>query len=232
MKPNDLKRSLEADALLEERIWAPHVENSLYFEGFSSPPFFGNAQPVHLEYCSGNGLWIAERARLQPGVNWVAVEIKWKRIKRIWSKIRNLSLANLIGVAAEALELTERHLKDESVDQIFINFPDPWPKRRHAKYRLMSSPFVQELHRILKPGGQVCFVTDDLPYAEIAIKALLERFAPLDGHPHYINHLEGYGTSSFEELWRQKERQIYYVRFIKRGEKDDCERSTGDIPRV
>ncbi len=224
MKPKDLKWSFSETLPIrvEDRIWSVPRWNGLeedpfVFEGFGSDQYFGNEKPLYLEYCSGNGLWIAEKAKEQRGVNWVGVELKWKRIKKIWSKIQNEALDNLMAVHAEAKQLTQDYLFDSSIDKIFINFPDPWPKKRHIKHRLFCASFVEQLGRILKPGGTLTLVTDDEPYAIEAVEALLKSnvLKPLSTAPHYIHELDGYGSSTFEELWRQLGRKIYYISFQK-----------------
>ena len=120
-----------------------------------------------------------------------------------------------MGVYGEAHHTIQKFLPHESVDKIFINFPDPWPKRRHAKYRLVQTPFIEQMKRILKTGGEVCIVTDDQPYSDQIMKLMLKAFTPKHAAPHYLTELEGYGTSYFEDLWREKKKEIRYHIFIK-----------------
>jgi tRNA (guanine-N7-)-methyltransferase len=157
-----------------------------------------------VEYCAGNGCWAAYRAQREPSLQWVAVECKRGRVAKIWSKRRNLSLNNLLIIWGEADEVTRAHFADGSVAQVYIHFPDPWPKRRHAKHRLMQAGFIAQLQRILQPGGRITFVTDDLPYAQQAAQLLQVPIEPFDPAPDY-------GTSYFEGLWRSKGKPIYQV---------------------
>ena len=72
------------------------------FPGWSDAAFFGNNQPLRIEYCSGNGAWIAEKAMLHPEINWVAVEKKFSRAKKIGAKAKKLNLRNLLVIYGEA----------------------------------------------------------------------------------------------------------------------------------
>jgi tRNA (guanine-N7-)-methyltransferase len=213
VRPKDLEYP-EKITQVFEGIWhIPQVENDPFdFQGFSSIPFFNNENPTYLEICSGNGLWIFERAKGNLEVNWAGIEMKWSRIRKIWSKIQNHSLKNLMGVHGEANYVLNRFFKPETVDKIFINFPDPWPKRKHSKYRLIQPPFISQLARILKPKGEICIVTDDMGYSKQIVKYMLQSklFDSPYGEPHYTTDLPDYGTSYFEELWRGKEKEIRY----------------------
>jgi tRNA (guanine-N7-)-methyltransferase len=158
MKPSDLKAPFAWNArkvILEDRIlYAPtrcETYDDFHMPSWSDPLLFGNAQPVHVEYCSGNGAWITEKAQEFPEINWVAVEKKFMRVRKIWSKIKNLQLPNLIAACGEAYGVTRRYFPAGSVAQAYINFPDPWPKKRHAKNRLIRPVFVAEVARILQP---------------------------------------------------------------------------------
>src|SRR3984957_20943969 len=111
MKPSNLKAPFswdECKPMIQDRIiYAPqtfHPTEELLFPGWNDPSLFGNDHPICIEYCSGNGLWIAEKAEANPEINWIAVEKKIMRVKKIWSKIRNLNLKNLIIVCGEAYE--------------------------------------------------------------------------------------------------------------------------------
>lgn len=168
-----------------------------------------------IEFCSGNGDWIIERALSFPEKYFVAVEMRFDRVRKIWSKMHNCGVKNLLIVCGEARTFVKHHVPDKGVEDVFINFPDPWPKRRHAKHRLMQKSFLDELERIL--CGNLTFVTDDDTY-------LKETQALLDSHPSFEGEvaliLPNYGSSYFERLWREKGKEIYYATYRRRVTQD------------
>jgi len=222
MKPEDLKIPFaweDRRIMIKDRVW--HIPertvtaSEFMFPGWESPVFFGNDHPVYVEYCSGNGAWIAAKAKANPMINWVAVEKKFARVKKIWSKIKNMELGNLIVICGEAMNATKRYFPDHSISAFYINFPDPWPKNRHAKHRLIQIDFVHELWRSLKTNCNFTFVSDDIPYSEWFIEAMHQHrgFVSQYPSPFYVNDCVDYGTSYFDELWRSKGRQIRYHQF-------------------
>lgn len=224
MRPADLKfpfAGKERHVLLHDKIlYVPERENpqeSFIFPEWAHPYIFGNDYPICVEYCSGNGAWIAEKAKMYPMINWVAVEKKFVRARKIWSKIKNLQLNNLLVVCGEAHHVTERYFSDGSVQDVYINFPDPWPKNKHAKHRLIQHEFAKEIWRILKKKGSLTFVTDDPPYSDWLIKVIRTHsgFVPTYSDPYYITEQTDYGSSYFDELWRAKGRMIRYHHFQK-----------------
>lgn len=222
MKPKHLKRPFkweERTPLLQDGVFFV-PEYYARYEEFTFPHWenlFGNLKPVRIEYCSGNGAWITSCASADPMSNWVAIEKRFDRVQKIWSKMKNNNLENLLAISGEGLLVTKQYFKSESVDEIFINFPDPWPKRKHAKNRIVQKPFVDEMYRILKKKGKVTIVTDDPDYSEIISQEMCpsNRFAPNFPKPHYVHELANYGTSYFEELWRSKGKSIRYHCFTK-----------------
>lgn len=224
MKPEDLKPPFPRDdrrVVMHDRVWyVPERTLSVSdfaFPGWDHSDFFGNTQPVIVEYCSGNGAWIAAKAQGNPHLNWVAVEKKFERVRKIWSKIKNGQLNNLIVLCGEAHQATRRFIPDNTVSEIYINFPDPWPKTRHFKHRLIQDPFAQEMWRILKQNCGITFVTDDPPYSEWFIQVMGSHsgFKSHYSAPFYTTDVADYGTSYFDELWRGKGRQIRHHRFQK-----------------
>lgn len=222
MKPADLKfpfRSWgQGHVCIQDKVWyVPECESTIPFTflGWNQPELFGNDNPIHLEYCSGNGAWIANRAEQNPHINWVALEMKFCRVRKIWSKIKNFNLSNLVVICGEGLHTTKNYFPSHGIDQVFINFPDPWPKRRHAKNRIIQPHFTSELQRILRPGGRVTFVTDDADYSTWTIKTFQNSpgFASVYPEPFYVHESADYGTSYFEDLWRSKGKMIYYHQF-------------------
>lgn len=187
-------------------------------EEFSLPPWdalFDSPRPLSVEICSGNGQWIAERARRHPEKNWLAVEWQFDRVKKIWSKRMKGELKNLAIVCGDARLFVRHYLPRGSVEELFVNFPDPWPKKRHAKHRLIQPSFLRDLSPALAPGGKVTLVTDDPAYRDQMVESFIcdGLFRPLLDAPHYATDWSDYGLSYFDTLWRSKERTIHYLPF-------------------
>lgn len=176
---------------------------------------FGNTNPVAIEYCSGNGLWIIDKARQFPEKNWVAVEWQFERARKIWSKMKNEDLTNMLIVAGEAVTLTREYIPKESVGSVYVNFPDPWPKEKHAKNRLFQAPFIDQLARILKPQGTVIVATDDEVYSTQIGEKLGQNllFQSKFKTPGYVTDWPDYGESYFEALWKSQGKTIHYFQF-------------------
>lgn len=211
----------ERRVAIHDRVW--YIPSYYYdyesftFPGWSHPDVFTVERPIIVEYCSGNGAWIAAKAAANPHLNWVAVEKKFERVRKIWNKIKSLQLDNLIVVCGEAYKTTHCYFPASSVSEIYINFPDPWPKQRHAKNRLIQPLFLEQLERILQPNGKVIFVTDDPTYSQHTIETFNKYpgFQSSFPDPYFVNDWPDYGTSFFEELWRGKGMQIRYHQFQK-----------------
>lgn len=224
MKPEDLISPFswqERRALLHDHILyvPPRCEDytSFRFCGWDQPEMFKFPQPVCIEYCSGNGHWIVDQALELPHCNWVAVERKFERVRKIWSKLKNRQLNNLLIVCGEGEFVTRQYFPSNTVEQVFVNFPDPWPKSRHAKNRLINSRFIGEVQRILTDRGKLTLVTDDPAYSQqmVEVATSVEELTPVFPYPHYSIDYPGYGSSCFEQLWREKGKMIRYHVFHK-----------------
>lgn len=222
MKPEDLKIPFKWDercVLLQDRIlYVPPFYDR--YETYKLPDWkelFGNSHPIEVEYCSGNGAWIAAKAVQYPMTNWVAVERKFERVRKIWAKMINHKLNNLLVVCGEALTTSRHYFPASSLREIYINFPDPWPKKRHWKNRIIQPDFIAEVERTLLPGGRLTVVTDDIPYSEVILQEMAKntKFSNPFNEPGYRFEYPGYGSSYFEDLWRSKGKQIRYHQFEK-----------------
>lgn len=223
-RPKDLKRPFlwsERSILIHERVWYIPDQfddfSSFSFPGWGHSSLFENPQPICIEYCSGNGDWIVQKAKERSDRNWVAIERKFDRVRKVWSKMKNMELKNILPVCGEGYRITKAYIPTASVDEVYINFPDPWPKNRHIKHRLIQTPFAEELLRILRPEGTFTLVTDDPQCRDWTIQILneIQGFNPHFPAPHYVDEYSGYGTSYFENMWREKGKCIYYVLFKK-----------------
>lgn len=182
---------------------------------WESPSLFGNQNPVAIEFCSGNGEWISEKARQYPDQNWVAVEKRFDRARKIWGSLQRSELNNLFVVCAEAFTFSRYYAPLNSVSQIFINFPDPWPKPRHAKHRLISPPFLLELEKILIDQKTVIIATDDRPYVDQILEVFAQHphWKPVFPNPYFTDEWPGFGDSFFSRLWVGKGLSTHYLQY-------------------
>ncbi len=127
---------------------------------------FPKAQPVEVELGSGDGSFLAKWAALHPERNFIGVERLLGRVRKLDKKGRRAGLTNLRIVKIEAAYLVEFLLPPASVSALHIYFPDPWPKRKHRKNRLVNGPFTETVATALAPGGVVWLRTDDADYFE------------------------------------------------------------------
>lgn len=203
--------------LLEKCLYIPG-----FFEGhgswkriaWSDPRIFGNENQIVIEYCSGNGQWICDRALKNPHQNFVAVEKRFDRARKIWARLHRENIPNLFVVCGEAVTFTQYYVPENSVSEIFVNFPDPWPKLRHAKHRLIREEFTKAIETILIPKGRAIFTTDDKPYADQMLEVLLKtNWKSLCPDPFFVTDLPDFGSSYFCDLWKKKGRTIYHLLF-------------------
>jgi tRNA (guanine-N7-)-methyltransferase len=210
-------------------VWADRrpvlLDRLLYIPGFyenhheweridwSDKRLFNQSNPVMIEYCSGNGEWICDRAEQNPELNWVAVEKRFDRSRKIWSRMHRKNLSNLYIICGEAKIATQYYLPKKSISKVFINFPDPWPKPRHAKNRLITADFLQAMKEVTQDKCQATFVTDDPVYLNQILDEikLSESWTHLLESPHYTLNFPNYGKSFFGDLWTQKGRVIHYI---------------------
>ncbi|NGX56862.1 MAG: tRNA (guanine-N(7)-)-methyltransferase [Candidatus Anoxychlamydiales bacterium] len=183
---------------------------------FKEKIYFKNNNRLHVEYCSGNGEWIVQKAKKNPNINFIAIEMDFQRARKIWVKMHNENVDNLFIVLGEAKTFTKYYLKNNSIFQIYINFPDPWPKTKHEKNRLIKKEFILEMKRVLIDKCNIIIVTDDKNYSNEIIKNILDaKLKSLYKEPYFLTNLENYGSSYFKSLWVSKGKDIRFHKFEK-----------------
>jgi tRNA (guanine-N7-)-methyltransferase len=153
---------------------------------------FGNAHPVVLEIGFGMGETTAAIAAVHPHVNFFGVEMHLPGVGALLRRIDAQGLANVRVVRRDAVEVVEHLVPLASLAGVHVYFPDPWPKKRHHKRRLLQPPFVHALARRLAPGGYLHVATDWQPYAE-------EILATLCAEPLLVNSADGFAP---RPVWR------------------------------
>lgn len=126
---------------------------------------FGRSGPLVVEIGFGTGEFLVDLAHAHPEVNFVGIERSWVSVQRLFRRLERGGSKNVRVVHGGADFVLKRLFSVESVTQIYINFPDPWPKERHHGRRLIQPPFVQALAERLAPGGTVTVATDHGGYA-------------------------------------------------------------------
>ncbi len=133
---------------------------------------FEAKREVWLEIGFGGGEHLAGQAALHPDVGFIGAEPFIDGVAKLLTAIEERRLSNVRVRRGDARDLTAQ-FSGQSIDRAFILFPDPWPKTRHRKRRLMQPEFIIELARILKPGARLRFATDWADYANRALADVL-----------------------------------------------------------
>lgn len=171
---------------------------------------FSHTAPLVLEIGFGMGASLAETAKQTPHQNFVGVEVHAPGVGALLLAIEQLQLTNLRIHHGDIIELLP-HLPNASFDKIQIFFPDPWPKKRHHKRRLIQEKFINQILPLLKPNGILHLATDWEDYAEQMLMVLqqidaLSNLSPTHGfHPRPADRLltkyEARGERLGHEVW-------------------------------
>ena len=133
------------------------------------PLAFGRHAPLHLEVGFGDARFTAARAAADPAADHVGLEVSGTSVLRALRRLRRECLDNVRIVKAPADVALRRLFAPGSLASITVNFPDPWPKERHARHRLLKASFFRLAATRLRPGGEVRLATDHEPYAAFAL---------------------------------------------------------------
>ncbi|MEO5804169.1 MAG: tRNA (guanosine(46)-N7)-methyltransferase TrmB [Verrucomicrobiota bacterium] len=140
-----------------------HIIKSIV-EPFSVASLFPKQQPLEVELGAGDGSFLAKYAALHPEHNFIGVERLLGRLRKIEKKGLRAGLTNLRLVRIEASYFLEFLLPEKSVVVLHVYFPDPWPKRKHRKNRLVNERFTELVQKVLTRDGIIYLRTDDPDY--------------------------------------------------------------------
>ncbi|HFK7754605.1 TPA: tRNA (guanosine(46)-N7)-methyltransferase TrmB [Listeria monocytogenes] len=171
---------------------------------------FGNDNPIHIEIGSGKGQFISGMAKANPEINYIGIEMIESVLVSALDKAIEVDVPNLRLVARDAKLLEDCFEKGE-IAQIYLNFSDPWPKKRHTKRRLTNPTFLTIYERLLPKAGEIHFKTDNRSLFEYSLVAFSEynmllTFVSLDLHN---SDYEGNIKTEYEEKFSAKGFPIY-----------------------
>lgn len=133
---------------------------------------FEDASEIWLEIGFGGGEHVSGQAKRATHVGLLASEVFSEGVAKLLGQIEDDALTNIRVWPQDGRDLVHA-LMENSIDRCFILFPDPWPKTKHQKRRLIQMPFLDSLSRIVKPGGRIRFATDVRSYADEALTKFL-----------------------------------------------------------
>ena len=150
---------------------------------------FGNDNPIHIEVGMGKGKFLTELAQLNPNINYIGIEKYSSVLIRAVEKIEQIELSNLFFIRMDAEDINDVFAEGE-IDQIYLNFSDPWPKDRHAKRRLTSHQFLRRYDQFLKRDGVIIFKTDNKALFDFSLEEVPVAGWKLENYTYDLHHSE------------------------------------------
>lgn len=178
---------------------------------------FGNANPLSLEIGCGIGDFIVQIAARHPERNFIAIDIFNQGCRQTCTRIEQSGLENILMMRIEARYLMHQYLGKDSLQALYINCPDPWPKKKQRKRRLLNHQFLNLALYCLKDQGELNFSTDFADYGESVGQMLQgdERFDAIAAAP-YTHDLDGYPISKYMRRFLDLGQPIYLCRYRKK----------------
>lgn len=176
------------------------------------PAVFGRTAPLALEIGCGTGHFILQLAQQQPATDFLAIDIYNKGCLKTCSKLDAAGVANVRVLRIEARELLLAGIAPGGLQAIYINCPDPWPKKRHRDRRLVNRDFLELALRRLAPGGDFFFSSDQRDYAEQVAETLtgIPAFCNLLSTP-IATTLPGYPLSKYMRRFLDQGLPIHFL---------------------
>ena len=202
-----LKHIKNADVDIKKSSY--YINNPENYKGKFNE-LFGNDNPIHLEIGMGKGDFIIEMARRYPDINFIGMEKFDSVLVKATKKLEGIDLPNLKLLWYDAASIDE--VFDHEIDTIYLNFSDPWPKKKHAKRRLTHEKFLNKYDYIFKKGNNIIMKTDNRKLFEYSVKSLTDygykiEDISLDLHSDEVDIVE----TEYEKKFVAKGNVIYKV---------------------
>lgn len=176
---------------------------------------FGRTAPVVLEIGFGNGETLVQQAKQNPARDYLGVEVHEPGVGHCLLAAKDAGITNLKLIVHDAIEVLEGQIPLTTLQQINLYFPDPWPKKRHHKRRIVQPPFLELCADRLESGGSLHIATDWANYAEHIDEVLAQsaRFSRAERREHGGDEPLGRPMTKFEKRGLSKGHRIWDWRF-------------------
>lgn len=162
---------------------------------------FGRSAPRILEIGFGNGASLADMAAQHPENDYFGIEVHRPGVGNLLLQLEKRQLTNVRASQHDAVEVLEQQIPNESLDEIYLFFPDPWHKKKHHKRRIVQPAFVQTVYSKLKSGGLFHMATDWQDYAEHMLEVMgsAQGFENIAGEGCYVERPDYRPLTKFEQ---------------------------------
>ncbi|MGO3112631.1 MAG: tRNA (guanosine(46)-N7)-methyltransferase TrmB [Staphylococcus saprophyticus] len=172
--------------------------------------WFDNDQPIYIEVGSGRGQFITTLAAKHPEINFIAMEREKSVMIKVLDKVIEQGLTNIKLICNDAIELND-YFKDGEVSRLYLNFSDPWPKKRHTKRRLTYQTYLALYKQVLKDDGEIHFKTDNRGLFAYSLESMSQfgmYFTKINLNLHEEDDEENIETE-YERKFSDKGSRIY-----------------------
>jgi tRNA (guanine-N7-)-methyltransferase len=182
------------------------------------PRLFGNDHPVTLEIGFGNGESLAQMALQNPQRNYLGIEVHGPGVGHLMLRLAAQESRNVRILQVDAMELLRRHLPAGTLSEVLLFFPDPWPKQRHHKRRIVQPEFARLVQRALQPGGLLHMATDWEAYARqmMAVLTTTPGMLNLAGPGSYAPRPDSRPLTKFERRGQHLGHGVWDLLFSRR----------------
>lgn len=173
---------------------------------------FGNDHPIHVEVGSGKGAFVSGMAKANPEINYIGIDIQKSVLSYALDKVLVTDVPNIKLLWVDGSDLTD-YFEDGEIDRLYLNFSDPWPKKRHEKRRLTYQSFLATYQQILPENGEIHFKTDNRGLFEYSLVSFSQYGMKLKGVwlDLHASDFEDNVLTEYEQKFANKGQVIYRV---------------------
>ena len=173
---------------------------------------FGNDHPIHVEVGSGKGAFVSGIAKANPEINYIGIDIQKSVLSYALDKVLATDVPNIKLLWVDGSDLTD-YFEEGEIDRLYLNFSDPWPKKRHEKRRLTYQSFLATYQRILPEKGEIHFKTDNRGLFEYSLVSFSQYGMKLKGVwlDLHASDFEDNVLTEYEQKFANKGQVIYRV---------------------
>ena len=195
----------------------PVLDLSTYDLPVNAYDIFGNRNETAFEIGYGEGEFIVELANKNKDWNFLGIEIKYYRFKKAVQLARKEGAANLKLLHFDVNIAVNQVFEDNIFDKVYINFPDPWPKDRHKKHRIINESFLYSIRSLMKKNSTIEFASDHLDYVNHTIEQFKSNpnFKNTLNTKSFTTKVKNRPLTKFEKQFIEENKQIYYLTFKK-----------------